>query len=95
MEGGNVFHFVTEGPEVALARARETAGERNIAIAGGVSTTRHYLNAGVIEQLHLKLVPLIAGAGERLLDGVTAKFEPIGARSTTFVTHIDYKVSKG
>lgn len=94
LEGGNVFHFVTDGPEAALARARDVAGERNIAIAGGVSTTRHYLNAGVIEQLHLKLVPLIAGAGERLLDGVTAGLEPIGARSTRYVTHLDYAVSK-
>jgi dihydrofolate reductase len=95
MEGGTVFHFVTEGPEVALERARAAAGDRNVAIAGGVSTTRYYLNSGAIEELNLKIVPLIAGAGERLWDGLTAKLEPIGARATRFVTHMDYRVVKG
>ena len=94
MEGGTTFHFVTEGPEVALARAREAAGERDVAVAGGVSTTRHYLNSGAIEQLHLQIAPVIIGAGERLWDGLTAKLEPVGARPTRFATHMDYRVVK-
>lgn len=94
MEGGNSFHFVTEGYDVALARAREAAGERNVSIAGGVSTLRHYLNTGVVDTLHLKIVPLLAGQGERLWDGVTATLEPIGARATRYVTHMDYRVVK-
>jgi dihydrofolate reductase len=94
MEGGNSFHFVTEGYDVALARAREAAGERNVAIAGGVSTLRHYLNAGVVDTLHLKIVPLIAGQGESLWHGLTATLEPIGARATRYVTHMDYRVVK-
>ena len=92
MEGGTVFHFVTEGPEVALARAREAAGARDVAIAGGVSTLRGYLNAGAVDMLHLKIVPLLAGQGERLWDGVSVTLEPIGARATRFVTHMDYRV---
>lgn len=92
MEGGTTFHFVTEGPDVALARAREAAGDRNVAIAGGVSTLRHYLNAGAVDSLHIKLVPLIVGEGERLWDGLTAKLEPTGSRATKYVTHLDYRV---
>lgn len=94
MEGGTVFHFVTEGPEMALGRAREVAGDRNVAVAGGVSTTRHYLNAGAIDMLHLQIVPQIVGQGERLWDGLTATLEPVGARSTRFATHMDYRVVK-
>lgn len=94
MQGGTVFHFVSEGYDVALTRAREAAGERNVAIAGGVSTLRHYLNAGEVDTLHLKLVPLLAGRGERLWDGLKATLEPIGARATRYVTHLDYRVVK-
>lgn len=93
MEGGTTFYFVTEGPEVALARARQAAGERNVAVAGGVSTTRYYLNSGAIEQLHLQIAPIIVGAGERLWDGLTATLEPIGARHTRYATAMDYRVS--
>ncbi|MBN9334524.1 dihydrofolate reductase family protein [Devosia sp.] len=94
MEGGTVFHFVTEGYDVALKRARDVAGARNVAIAGGVSTLRHYLNAGAVDTLHLKIVPMIAGEGERLWDGMTATLEPTGARATRYVTHMDYRVVK-
>jgi len=92
MEGGTVFHFVTEGPEAALAQARQAAGARHVAIAGGVGTLRHYLNAGAVDTLHLKIAPLIAGQGERLWDGLQVTLEPIGARHTRYATHIDYRV---
>ena len=94
MEGGTVFHFVTEGPEVAMARAREAAGARNVVIAGGVTTLRTYLNAGAVDMLHLQIAPVVLGAGERLWDGLTAVLEPVGARSTRLTTHIDYRVAK-
>lgn len=94
MEGGTVFHFVTDGPEAALARAREAAGERNVAIAGGVHTLRHYLNAGAVDSLHLQISPLLLGQGERLWDGLTATLEPTGARYTRFATHLDFRVVK-
>lgn len=95
MEGGTVFHFVTEGPEVALDLARQAAGTRNVAIAGGVNTLRHYLNAGAVDRLHLQLAPMIAGAGNRLWDGMTATLEPMGAQHSRFATHLDYRVVKG
>ncbi|SEP61094.1 Dihydrofolate reductase [Devosia sp. YR412] len=94
MEGGTTFHFVTQGPEVALARAKEAAGGRNVAIAGGVTTLRHYLNAGAVDTLHLKIVPLIVGQGERLWEGLTAQLEPTGSRHTRFATHVDYRVTR-
>lgn len=92
MEGGTTFHFVTEGPDAALVLARAAAGNRNISIAGGVSTTRHYLNAGAIEDLYLHIAPMIVGAGERLWDGLTAKLEPVSARHTRWATHMQYRV---
>ena len=94
MQGGTTFHFITEGPEVALARARAAAGGRDVAIAGGVRTTRHYLNTGAVDHLHLALVPLLVQRGERLWDGLTAKLEPTGARYTKFATHLDFNVAK-
>lgn len=95
MEGGTVFHFVTDGPEAAMARAKQVAGDRNVVIAGGVSTLRHYLNAGAVDMLHLQIAPVILERGERLWDGLTARLVPIGARATRFATHMDYRVAKG
>ena len=94
MEGGTVFHFVTDGPEAALAQARAAAGHRNVAIAGGVTTLRNYLNMGAIDTLHLQIAPVVLGQGECLWNGLTATLEPIGARATRFTTHMDYRVVK-
>jgi dihydrofolate reductase len=94
MEGGTVFHFVTDGPERALALAREAAGERNVAVAGGVCTLRHYLNAGAVDNLYLSISPVLMRRGERLWDGLTARLEPVSARHTRFATHIAYRVAR-
>lgn len=94
MEGGTTFHFVTEGYDAALKAARAAVGDGDIAVCGGVSTTRHYLNAGVIDDLHLQMAPIILGWGERLWDGLTAELEPVSARATRYATHLHYKVRK-
>lgn len=91
MEGGTTFHFVTEGPDEAFRRAREAAGDGDVAICGGVSTTRHFLNAGKIDDLHLQISPIVLGAGERLWDGLTAELEPVAARHTRLATHMHYR----
>lgn len=70
MAGGTTFHFVTEGPAVALARARAAAGGKDVRVGGGVHTIRHYLRAQLIDTLHLAISPLLLGAGERLFDGI-------------------------
>jgi dihydrofolate reductase len=76
LEGGNVFHFVTEGIEAALARATEAAGGRDVQLGGGVSTIRAYLRAKLLDELHLVVVPVLLGSGERLLgDDVTDGYE--------------------
>ena len=81
-------------PEAAMARARQAAGARNVVIAGGVSTLRHYLNTGAVDMLHLQIAPIVLGAGECLWHGLTATLEPTGARQTRFTTHMDYRVNK-
>ena len=70
MEGGTTFHFVTDGIEAALARARSAAGDRDVKIGGGVSTVRQYLLAGAIDEAHLALSPVLLGRGESLFAGV-------------------------
>lgn len=70
MEGGTVFHFVTEGIEAALERAREAAGTRDIRLGGGASTVRQYLQAKLVDEMHLAVSPVLLGAGEPLLAGL-------------------------
>ena len=96
MEGGTSFHFVTEGFEAAYAQARETAGEDGIDIAGGASTVRQALAAGVIDELTLDVVPVLFGSGERLFDGVESLgFEPVEVIHSPLATHIRYRRKRG
>ena len=67
MEGGTTFHFVTGGIEEALKRAREAAGPKDIRVGGGTSTIRQYLRAGLLDELHLAIAPVLLGSGEHLL----------------------------
>src|SRR6059058_2673587 len=94
MEGGTTFHFVTEGFDAALRRAREVAGDLDIGIAGGASTVRQALAAGALEQLTLDVSPVLLGQGERIFDGVgDRKFEVIAAAHSPNATHITYRIS--
>lgn len=70
MEGGTTFHFVTDGIHAALERAKEAAQGKDIRIGGGVSTIRQYLAAGLIDELHLAVSPVLLGQGEHLLSGI-------------------------
>ncbi len=70
MEGGTVFHFVTDGIEAALARAKEAAGDRDVRIGGGVATIRQYLDARLIDQMHVVAAPVLLGGGEPLFAGM-------------------------
>ncbi len=70
MDGGTVFHFVTGGIHEALDRAREAAGGKDIRIGGGAETIRQYLEAGLIDQLHLAIAPVLLGSGENLFEGL-------------------------
>jgi dihydrofolate reductase len=68
MAGGTTFHFVTDGIEAALTHARTAAGGRAVRLGGGVSTVRQYLRAGLVDELHVAVVPVLLGGGERLFD---------------------------
>lgn len=66
MAGGTTFHFVTDGPESALARARQAAGVRDVRIGGGTATIRQFLAIKAIDELHLAQSPVLLGRGEAL-----------------------------
>ncbi|BDT68298.1 hypothetical protein os1_24800 [Comamonadaceae bacterium OS-1] len=70
MEGGTTFHFVTEGIEVALERARAAAGGKDVRVGGGVHTIQQYLRQRLIDEMHVAISPVLLGSGERLFDGV-------------------------
>ncbi len=70
MEGGTTFHFVTEGIDLALQRAKESAGSKDIQICGGTKTIQQYLKAQVIDEMHIAVCPVILGSGERLFENI-------------------------
>jgi len=66
MEGDTVFHFVTDGIEAALEQARQAAGGKDIRLGGGTATIKQYLRAGLVDEMHLAIAPVIMGSGEHL-----------------------------
>jgi len=70
MQGGTEFNFITDGIQAALERARAAAGGRDVRVGGGAATIREYLRAGLIDELHLAVRPVLLGAGESLFDGL-------------------------
>jgi len=70
MDGGTTFHFVTDGIHAALRRAKEAAQGKDIRVGGGTATVRQYLSAGLIDELHLAISPVLLGKGEHLLAGI-------------------------
>src|SRR3954463_15993150 len=93
--GGTNFHFVNDGVERALDKAREAAGDRDVRIAGGGATILEYVNAGLIDEFTITLSPVLFGSGIRLFEGVDAgrvALEPGRAEPTQRVTHLTYAV---
>jgi dihydrofolate reductase len=70
MEGNTTFHFVTGGIDEALEQARKAADGMDVQIGGGASTIQQYLRAGLIDELHVAIAPVLLGGGERLFEGV-------------------------
>lgn len=70
MEGGTSFHFVTDGIEAALARAKEAANGKDVRIGGGAATVRQYLDEQLIDEMHVAIAPILLGGGEPLLAGI-------------------------
>jgi dihydrofolate reductase len=92
MQGGTTFHFVTGGPEQALARAAAAAGDRPVSVAGGASTIQQFLRLGLIDELRLHVAPVLLGRGESPFAGVEDfPFEVTSSRSTSLVTHVNLR----
>ena len=92
MQGGTTFHFVTGGFDAAYAQAREAAGDDGVDIAGGASTVRQALIAGVVDELTLDIAPVLLGSGERIFDGVESLgMEPVEVLHSPLATHIRYR----
>lgn len=70
MQGGTTFHFVTDGPEAALERARRAAGNKDITLGGGAQAARQYLVRGLVDEAWISVKPILLGSGERLLEGL-------------------------
>jgi dihydrofolate reductase len=93
MQGGTTFNFVTDGIEAALSRAVEAAGSADVRLGGGVATIQQYLRARLIDELHLAIVPIFLGGGERLfdcLDGGPVGYENVEMVSSASVTHVRF-----
>lgn len=95
MEGGTVFHFVTDGIHAALKQAKASAGGKDMRLAGGVSTIREFLKADLVDEVHLAVGPVLLGRGEHLLSGIDLPalgFEKVEYVSTPKAAH--YVLSK-
>jgi dihydrofolate reductase len=91
MEGGTTFHFVDAGIEAALEQAFDAAGGADVRLGGGVATIRQYLCAGLIDEMHLAIVPILLGRGERLfddLDGGPHGYECVEFTASPSVAHV-------
>ena len=91
MKGGTVFHFVADGIEVALQRARQAAAGRNVRLGGGVATIKQYLRAGLVDELHIATTPILLGSGESLfadIDLPRLGYKPAKHIATAKATHI-------
>ena len=96
MEGGTTFYFVTGGIEEALKLAKEAAGTKDIKIGGGASTVRQYLQAGLIDTLHIVLSPVLLGKGEPLFEGLDLSalgYSVTGSSPSELATHITLEKS--
>lgn len=94
MEGGTTFHFRDASPAQVLAEAREAAGGQDVRIGGGPSTIRDFLAAGLIDHLHVVVVPILLGRGVRLWDGLEdleQDYDVESVSSPSGVTHLTFK----
>jgi dihydrofolate reductase len=95
MAGGTTFHFVTDGIEAALERALTAADGKDVRLGGGAATVRQYLRAGLVDELHLPVVPVLLRGGERLFespDDLPAGYQVVELVSSPAVAH--YRIAK-
>ena len=91
MDGGTTFHFLDAAPREALAVAREAAGDLDVRLGGGASTVRDFVAEGLVDQMHVVVVPIVLGHGTRLWDGLEAledAYEIESVSSPSGVVHL-------
>jgi dihydrofolate reductase len=96
--GGTTFHFINDGIESALTRARTAAGDRDIRIGGGADLIQQYLNAGLVNEFTISIAPVVLGEGTRLFDSIKfgqVSLELIDTIPSPRATHLRYAVSPG
>jgi dihydrofolate reductase len=95
MQGGTTFHFVTDGIEPALDRARDAADGKDVMLWGGAQVIDEYLAAGLLDELELHVVPVLLGGGARLFDNLgdlDVQLEQVRALAAPGVTHLEYRL---
>ena len=93
MEGGTTFHFVDASPAEALETAREAAGGQDVRIGGGPTMLREFVAAGLVDHMHIVVVPILLGRGVRLwdgLEGIEKNYQIEAASSPRGVTHLTF-----
>jgi dihydrofolate reductase len=91
MDGGTTFYFVTDGIEVALQRAMDAAKGKDVRLGGGVATIQQYLRAGLVDELHLAISPVLLGSGEALFRDMNLKslgYACVDQASSPKATHV-------
>jgi len=97
MQGGTVFHFVTNGIHAALQSAHEAANGKDVRLGGGVATIQQYARAGLIDEMHIAICPVLLGSGENLfcgLDLVRLGYERTEHAATPNATHIVLRTAR-
>ena len=93
MEGGTTFHFLDASPAEALETAREAAGGKDVRLGGGATMVREFLAAGLVDHMHVAVVPILLGRGVRLwegLEGLEQDYDVEATSSPTGVTHVTF-----
>jgi dihydrofolate reductase len=96
-EGGTTFTFVTDGIESAYEQARAAAGDKDVALSGGASVVQQYLQAGLLDELHIHVAPILLGGGVSLFGELGTAAPPLKLTQVVespFVTHLSYEVER-
>jgi dihydrofolate reductase len=92
-EEGTTYTFVSDGIEAALDRARAAAGGKDFLVVGGANVARQYLEAGLLDEIHVHIVPILLGGGAPLFEGVgQLGLQPTRSIESAAVTHLSYTV---
>jgi dihydrofolate reductase len=94
MEGGTTFHFLAATPQAALDRATEASGGNDVRIGGGPTVVRDFLKAGLVDQLHVAIAPIILGRGIRLWDdlrGLESDYQVTAETADSGTTHLTFR----